>query len=153
MESIAQKTKDRKKGTELSSEARSAIIDAYESGISASKIASDFGVSRATVYTTLERFKQHQTTKSLPRGGAPAKFTRAAVRSICLLVRRKPGLVILSLAPRYLAIHGALQFAEFYVDTTSNAPSQDVVCQLRRPWLGKDSYTRLQWILSIPKRL
>jgi DNA invertase Pin-like site-specific DNA recombinase len=48
MESIAQKTKDRKKGTELSSEARSAIIDAYQSGISASKIASDFGVSRTT---------------------------------------------------------------------------------------------------------
>lgn len=50
---------NRGKNAELSIEQRSAIIYTVENGISATKIATDFGITRNTVYTTIKRFKQH----------------------------------------------------------------------------------------------
>lgn len=56
---------NRRPGGELSSEARAAIIYAHECGVSPTKMAAEFNVARSTIYSTIKRFREHQTLKSL----------------------------------------------------------------------------------------
>lgn len=55
------------KSAELSTEQRSVILYALEVGCLSSKIATDFEVTRSTIYRTKEHFQQHIILKSCIR--------------------------------------------------------------------------------------
>ncbi|KAJ5749486.1 transcriptional regulator family: Helix-turn-helix and Homeodomain-like HTH [Penicillium manginii] len=38
-------------------------------------MAAEFNVARSTIYSTIKRFREHQTLKSLPRSGAPKVYS------------------------------------------------------------------------------
>ncbi|KAJ5414998.1 hypothetical protein N7509_000096 [Penicillium cosmopolitanum] len=71
---------NRRSGGELSPEARAAIIYAHECGVSPTKMAAEFNVARSTIYSTIKRFREHQTLKSLPRSGAPKVYSELSAR-------------------------------------------------------------------------
>ncbi|KAJ5743349.1 transposase [Penicillium manginii] len=91
---------NRRPGGELSSEARAAIIYAHECGVSPTKMAAEFNVARSTIYSTIKRFREHQTLKSLPRSGAPKVYRYSTIKYTCLLARREPWLSLSELSAR-----------------------------------------------------
>jgi transposase len=88
---------NRRRKAELSPEQRTAIISKHESGHTPTKLACEFDCARSTIYDTLERFKQHNTVKSLPRSGRPMKISPRAARQIYQLARRNPNWSYLAL--------------------------------------------------------
>lgn len=88
---------NRRRKAELSPEQRTAIISKHESGHTPTKLACEFDCARSTIYDTLERFKQHNTVKSLPRSGRPIKISPRAARQIYQLARRNPNWSYLAL--------------------------------------------------------
>lgn len=72
----AKLTADRQPGQELSPFARAAIVGAIAAGASQTAVAHAFGVSRAAVQTTLQRFESSTTFTSKPRPGRPELLTR-----------------------------------------------------------------------------
>ena len=87
-------SKNRKPNTELSAEARAAIIQALEDNQSPSELAKKFRVNRSTIYDTKKRFQNHTTVKSRPRTGRPEKLSDTAKRYIDTLVRRNPSITL-----------------------------------------------------------
>jgi transposase len=81
---------NRRPKSELSPEARSAILYGLELGQSPSQLARKFEVNRPTIYDTKNRFLRHHTTKSRPRKGRPQKLSKATKRWVYRLVRRRP---------------------------------------------------------------
>lgn len=71
---------NRGRKAELSPEQRAAIVSKHEGGHTPTKLAREFACARSTIYDTLERFKQHNTVKSLPRSGRPVKVSCRAAR-------------------------------------------------------------------------
>jgi len=62
-------------GAELSDTQRAAILSAVEAGEKKTEIAARYRVSRRVIYSTLNRWNNHHTLKSLPRPGQPEKLT------------------------------------------------------------------------------
>ncbi|KAJ5129346.1 transcriptional regulator family: Helix-turn-helix and Homeodomain-like HTH [Penicillium bovifimosum] len=81
---------NRRPNAELSPEHCAAIISKHEDGHKPTELTSEFGCARSTIYDTLNRFKQHNAVKSLPRSGCPVKISRRAERQIHRLARRHP---------------------------------------------------------------
>lgn len=79
---------NRRPKQDLTPDIRSAILSALDDGKSPTKIASEFRVSRATVYNTQKRFSLHKTTDSLPKSGRPEKLKPNQKRYIHQSVRR-----------------------------------------------------------------
>ena len=62
----AEITGNRVKKGELSPEARSSIISKWEAGVANKDLADEYGVHWNAITYTINRWKQHYTTKSLP---------------------------------------------------------------------------------------
>jgi len=75
---------------ELTSEERAAIVAARKAGVSRLELAENFQCDVKTITRTVERFKTHNTFKSLPRSGRPEKLNRRQKRYILQLVKRQP---------------------------------------------------------------
>jgi transposase len=88
----AKLTAGRQSGQELSPFARAAIIGAVAAGANQSAVARAFGISRAAVQLTLERFESSTTVESRPRTGRPEVLTRREKRYIIQLAKRCPHL-------------------------------------------------------------
>ncbi|KKF96135.1 Transposase [Ceratocystis platani] len=81
---------ERRRLEELSSECRAAICAAIASGQTKSAVARAFGVTRATVYGTLERRAEFNTFSSRARTGRPKKVTEEIESSIRRLREADP---------------------------------------------------------------
>jgi hypothetical protein len=81
---------NRSKNAELSEAIRSPIIYAHESREKPTQIASHLGISRQTVYNTINPFKTTGTLQSRHRSGRASKLTPTERRYIFRLVRRNP---------------------------------------------------------------
>jgi len=81
---------NRVRGGELSSETRSAIIAKVEAGCTHKELAAEFTCSTRTIRRTINRWKNHNTTNSLPRSGRPEKLNRREKRAILRAARRAP---------------------------------------------------------------
>ena len=86
----AKLTAGRKSGQELSPYARAAIVGAVGAGASQSAVARAFGISRAAVQLTLQRFESSTTLESKPRSGRPEVLSRREKRYILQLAKRYP---------------------------------------------------------------
>lgn len=75
---------------ELSKEQRMAILATVAAGKSKTEVARQFGVSRPTVYNTIERFEHDHTTASRPRKGGLKVLTPGDERLLLRIVRREP---------------------------------------------------------------
>ena len=75
---------------ELSKEQRMAILATVAAGKSKTEVARQFGVSRPTVYNTIERFEHDHTTASRPRKGDPRVLTPGDERLLLRIVKREP---------------------------------------------------------------
>jgi transposase len=75
---------------ELSEAIRGAIIHSHESHEKPSQIASRLGISRSTVYNTINRFQTTGNLRSKPRTGRPSKLTPSERRYLFLVVHRNP---------------------------------------------------------------
>jgi DNA invertase Pin-like site-specific DNA recombinase len=71
---------NRRPKSELSPEARSAILYGPELRQSPSQLARNFEVNRSTIYDTKNRFLRHHTTVPRPRKGGPQKLSEATKR-------------------------------------------------------------------------
>ncbi|KAF2807521.1 uncharacterized protein BDZ99DRAFT_510334 [Mytilinidion resinicola] len=67
---------------ELLTGQRTAIIAKHQACVSNKELAAEFGCNLRTIYTTIKRFKEHNTTKSLPCSGQPEVLTRRKKRDI-----------------------------------------------------------------------
>jgi transposase len=81
---------NRRPGGELSTDQRAAILARHESGQSTSKLARDFHCARRTVTNTITRWIEHQTTKTLPRKGAPRVTDNRDRRAIKRYAKTNP---------------------------------------------------------------
>ena len=82
MASIAKQiSKGRAKNDELSPSQKT-IISFYQAGETQTNLADRFSVTRKTVYNTIKRWKNNNTTKSLPQKGRPKKFNDRSTRSV-----------------------------------------------------------------------
>lgn len=75
---------------ELSEVQRAAIIAEAKAGKPKKQIATDFSINRSTVYSTINRFKQCHTLKSLSRSGRPEKLTPRQKRYVLRVARQHP---------------------------------------------------------------
>ena len=75
---------------ELTCEERAAIVAARKAGVSRLELAENFQCDVKTISRTTQRFKTHNTLKSLPRSGRPEKPNRQQKRYILQLVKRQP---------------------------------------------------------------
>jgi transposase len=81
---------NRGRNSELSGLQRAGILSAVEAGESKASIATRFGCTRQTIYNTIHRWNNHETTKSLPRPGQPKKLTRRQERMLIRIARQHP---------------------------------------------------------------
>jgi transposase len=81
---------NRGRGAELTPQARTAIIAKLEAGCTHKELAQEFGCSRRTIRNTFNRWKNHNTTQSLPRKGRPEKLNRVEKRALIRAVRSDP---------------------------------------------------------------
>jgi transposase len=81
---------NRGRGGELTPAARSSIISKYEAGCTYREIMEEYGVSRGCVHNTIQRWKTHHTTHSLPRSGRPHAIDIHESRLLFRQVRKTP---------------------------------------------------------------
>ena len=81
---------NRRSNSELSSEVRSAIIAKRDEGASIQNLAEEFGCHRNTISKTINRYKQHNTLRSLPRTGRPEATTVREKRVLYQIARKIP---------------------------------------------------------------
>ena len=83
---------NRRPTNELSSEQRAGILAAVEAGEKKSEIAKRFRVSRNTVYETIHRFNETNSTQSRPRSGGPRALSARDERLLLRTVKKEPKL-------------------------------------------------------------
>lgn len=96
-------TENRRLESDLSPEARAAIISAPESGQSPTSFARQFHVSRNTIYRTKQSFESTKSLKTKKQSGRPTRLSQSEQRYICLLARRRPGMTwkgLMAIQPR-----------------------------------------------------
>lgn len=99
---LAEISGNRPPQNELSSVSRGSIVQmVQELGMSYRETARVAQCSPSTVARTIQRFKEHESIESLPRGGRPPILNRAERRYLALLARRSPKIT-------YAALIGAV---------------------------------------------
>ena len=88
---------NRKRGFELTSEQRASLISKREEGLTVRELMAEFKCGRTVIYDTLNRWKTHGTTESLPRAGRPKALTRREQRALFRAARKNPKITYSSL--------------------------------------------------------
>lgn len=78
------------KAAQLTTTQRAAIVAAHEAGTPKTKIATDFGCTRTTIYRTLERYNKNQSHENREKIGRPKKFSQRTKNSVLIQARRHP---------------------------------------------------------------
>ncbi len=78
------------KTKELSKDVRDKIVDLHNAGMGYKTIAKQLGEKVTTVGAIIRKWKKHKITVSLPRSGAPCKFSPRGVSMIMRTVRNQP---------------------------------------------------------------
>ena len=84
------------------------------------EIASKYHCSRRAIYTTIQRWNNHETVNSLPQSGAPKKLTRYQKRLVLHIVQQHPYIQYTALKCKAAGVnvsHRTLQqfLSKFYI--------------------------------------
>lgn len=91
------------KTRELSNDLKKRLVDAYNSGIGYGTIAKQFEIPKGTVQSIINKWKEHQTTVSLPRTGRPRKLSQKSVNKLVREANKCPRITLQELRNEVMA--------------------------------------------------
>ena len=82
------------KTRELSNDLKKRIVDAHNSGIGYGTLAKQFRTPKSKIQSVIKKWKEYQTTVSLPRAGRPRKLSQKATTKLVREAKKYPRITL-----------------------------------------------------------